>query len=59
MDSSDKRESINNRSNADKLRDDLKSRYGYDEMSDEQKRAFDEKIYEVIGQDSSEYENPD
>lgn len=40
-------------SNRDKLRQELKDRYGYDEMSDEQKQAFDEKPDEVVGADDS------
>lgn len=58
-DASDNRESVDNRSDADKLRDDLKNQYGYDDMSDEQKQAFDEKLDEVIGQETSEDEDPD
>ena len=58
-DASDNSESVDNRSDADKLRDDLKSQYGYDDMSDEQKRAFDEKLDEVIGQETDEHEDPD
>lgn len=58
-DASDNRESVDNRSDADKLKDDLKSQYGYDDMSDEQKQAFGEKLDEVIGQETSEDENPD
>ena len=58
-DASDNRKSADNRSDADKLRDDLKSQYGYDDMSDEQKQAFDEKLDEVIGQETSEDEDPD
>ena len=58
-DASDNRESVDNRSDADKLRDDLKSQYGYDDMSDEQKQAFDEKLDEVIGQETADDEDPD
>ena len=56
---SDNRESVDNRSDADKLRDDLKNQYGYDDMSDEQKLAFDEKLDKVIGQATAEDEDPD
>lgn len=56
---SDNRESVDNRSDADKLRDDLKNQYGYDDMSDEQKLAFDEKLDKVIGQETAEDEDPD
>lgn len=52
-------ESADNRSDSDKFRDELKSQYGYDDMSDEQKRAFDEKLDEVVGQETSEDEDPD
>lgn len=52
-------ESGDNRSDSDMLRDELKSQYGYDNMSDEQKRAFDEKLDEVVGQETSEDEEPD
>lgn len=52
-------ESGDNRSDSDRLRDELKSQYGYDNMSDEQKRAFDEKLDEVVGQETSEDEEPD
>ena len=55
----DNRESVDNRSDADKLRDDLKNQYGYDDMSDEQKLAFDEKLDKVIGQETAEDEDPD
>lgn len=58
-DASDNSESVDNRSDSDKLRDDLKSQYGYDDMSDEQKQAFDEKLDEVIGQETAEDEDPD
>lgn len=58
-DASDNGESVDNRSDADKLRDDLKSQYGYDDMSDEQKQAFNEKLDEVIGQETAEDEDPD
>lgn len=40
-------------SDSDKLRQELKDRYGYDEMSDEQKQAFDEKLDEVVGAEDS------
>ncbi len=43
----------------DTVVDAYRSRHGYDDMSDEQKRAFDEKLDEVIGQESSEDEDPD
>ncbi len=58
-DASGDNESVDDRSDSDKLRDELKSRYGYDDMSDEQKRAFDEKLDEVVGQETSEDEDPD
>lgn len=58
-DESDNTESVDNRSDADKLKDDLKNQYGYDDMSDEQKQAFDEKLDEVIGQETAENEGPD
>ncbi len=52
-------ESVDNCSDPDKLRDKLKSQYGYDDMSDEQKRAFDEVLDEVIGQETGEEGEPD
>ena len=36
-----------------------RNRHGYDDMSDEQKQAFDEKLDEVVGQETSEDEEPD
>lgn len=59
IDPSEDTESVNNHSDSDKLRDELKSQYGYDDMSDEQKQAFDEKLDEVVGQETSEDEEPD
>ena len=32
--------------------------YGYDDMSDEQKAAFDEKLDEVVGAEGSSEEDP-
>lgn len=58
-DASSDNESIDNRSESDKFRDELRSQYGYDDMSDEQKQAFDEKLDEVVGQETSEDEDPD
>lgn len=46
-------------SDRDKLRQELKDRYGYDEMSDEQKQAFDEKLDEVVGAEDSGEDNPE
>lgn len=57
-DASSDTKSVDNRSDLDKLRDELKSQYGYNDMSDEQKRAFDEKLDEVVGQETSEDEEP-
>ena len=51
--------SVDDRSDFEKFRDELKCKYGYDDMSDEQKQAFDEKLDEVIGQETSEDESPD
>lgn len=45
-------------SDSDKLRQELKDRYGYDDMSDEQKQAFDEKLYEVVGAEDSGEDDP-
>lgn len=45
-------------SDSDKLRQELKDRYGYDEMSDEQKQAFDEKLDEVVGAEDSGEDDP-
>lgn len=45
-------------SDSDKLRQELKDRYGYDDMSDEQKQAFDEKLNEVVGTEDSGEDNP-
>lgn len=45
-------------SDCDKLRQELKDRYGYDEMSDEQKQAFDEKLDEVVGSEDSGEDDP-
>lgn len=57
-DASSDTKSVDNRSDSEELRDDLKSQYGYDDMSDEQKQAFDEKLDEVVGQETSEDEDP-
>lgn len=45
-------------SDRDKLRQELKDRYGYDDMSDEQKQAFDEKLDEVVGAEDSGEDDP-
>lgn len=45
-------------SDSDKLRQELKDRYGYDNMSDEQKQAFDEKLDEVVGAEDSGEDDP-
>lgn len=45
-------------SDSDKLRQELKDRYGYDDMSDEQKQAFDEKLDEVVGTEDSGEDDP-
>lgn len=45
-------------SDSDKLRQELKDRYGYDDMSDEQKQAFDEKMDEVVGAEDSGEDDP-
>lgn len=45
-------------SDRDKLRQELKDRYGYDEMSEEQKQAFDEKLDEVVGTEDGGEDNP-
>lgn len=45
-------------SDSDKLRQELKDRYGYDDMSDEQKQAFDEKLYEVVGAEDIGEDDP-
>lgn len=45
-------------SDSDKLRQELKDRYGYDDMSDEQKQAFDEKLDEVVGAEDSGEDDP-
>lgn len=43
---------------SDKLRQELKDRYGYDDMSDEQKQVFDEKLDEVVGAEDSGEDDP-
>ena len=45
-------------SDSDKLRQELKDRYGYDDMSDEQKQVFDEKLDEVVGAEDSGEDDP-
>ena len=45
-------------SDSDKLRQELKDRYGYDEMSDEHKQAFDEKLDEVVSAEDSGEDDP-
>lgn len=45
-------------SDSDKLRQELKDRYGYDEMSDKQKQAFDEKLDEVVSAEDSGEDDP-
>lgn len=45
-------------SDSDKLRQELKDPYGYDEMSDEQKQAFDEKLDEVVSAEDSGEDDP-
>lgn len=46
------------RSDADQLRGELKRQYGYDGMSEEQKQAFDERLDEALGAESSGDEDP-
>ena len=41
-------------SDSEKLRAELKSQYGYDDMPGEQKRAFDEKLDEVVCSENDE-----
>lgn len=45
-------------SDRDKLREELKEQYGYDDMSDEQKQAFDEKLDEVVGEEDCGEDDP-
>ena len=45
-------------SDSDKLRSELKEKYGYDEMSDEQKQAFNEKLHEIVGTEDSGEDDP-
>ena len=45
-------------SDSDKLRSELKEKYGYDEMSDEQKQAFNEKLDERVGTEDSGEDDP-
>lgn len=45
-------------SDSDKLRQELKEKYGYEEMSDEQKQVFDEKLDEVVGTEDSGEDDP-
>lgn len=42
----------------DKLREELKEQYGYDDISDEQKQAFDEKLDEVVGAEGCGEDDP-
>ena len=52
-------ESVDDRSDLDKLKDELRSCYGYDDMSDDQRQAFDEKLDEAVGVETPEDEDPD
>ena len=45
-------------SDSDKLRSELKEKYGYDEMSDEQKQAFNEKLDEIVETEDSGEDDP-
>ena len=45
-------------SDSDKLRSELKEKYGYDEMSDEQKQAFNEKLDEIVVTEDSGEDDP-
>lgn len=45
-------------SDSDKLRQELKEKYGYEEMSDEQEQVFDEKLDEVVGTEDSGEDDP-
>ena len=45
-------------SDSDKLRSELKEKYGYDEMSDEQKQAVNEKLDEIVGTEDSGEDDP-
>ena len=58
-DSSKDTESVDNRSDSDKYRDEIKYKYGYDDLSDDQKQIFDERLDKLIDQETSEDEDPE
>ena len=43
----------------DAVVDAYRSKHGYDDMSDEEKEAFDEKLDKVVSQETVENEDPD
>jgi len=42
----------------DKFRSNMEKKYNYDEMSDEQKQAFNEKLDEIVGTEDSGEDDP-
>lgn len=50
--SSDYSDSPESKTDSEKLRDELKEKYGYDDMSDDEKASFDEKLDEALGAES-------
>ena len=50
---------VDSRSDSDKLKDELRRHYGYENMSDDQKRIFDEKLDEVVEQETSGPDQPE
>ena len=43
----------------DAVIDAYKNQHGYDDMSDEEKEAFDDRLDKVVGQETNEDEDPD
>ena len=49
---------VTDRENIKEVAKELKEKYGYDEMSDEQKQAFNEKLDEIVGTEDSGEDDP-
>ncbi len=47
--SGDRTDSAEEKTDSEKLRDEMKEKYGYNDMSDDEKASFDEKLDEVFG----------
>lgn len=58
-DQTDDTDADENRSDSDKMRDQAKKEYGYDDMTDEEKVSFDEKLNQVYGPEGGREDSED